>query len=287
MKSPRDGRVVCGVVSRLAVGVMVVVELLSTIGNIYHGRAVVKRTTMPAVRVLITGAAGRIGTVLAAGLRDDFALRLADREADVCDLGAVRDAVAGMDAVVHLAAVPDEAPFEELAGPNLLGAYHVFEACRIAGVRRVVFASSNHATGMYPAGAPVDASALPRPDGLYGASKVFGEALGRLYADRHGLEVVCLRIGSFRAEPTERRELSTWLSHGDCVRLVRAALTASPVGFEIVYGVSRNARAWWPVANAIGYAPVDDAEAYAARVATAGEDWPFQGGVNAGRSSRP
>jgi uronate dehydrogenase len=228
------------------------------------------------VKLLITGAAGRIGTVLRDGLRDEVEeLRLSDVvevaglaanerfvAADLADAAAVDRAVDGVDAVVHLGAVPDEASFPEVAGPNLAGAFHVFDAARRLGARRVVYASSNHATGMYPVGAPLDGSQPPRPDGIYGASKVWGEAVGRMFAERFGLEVVCLRIGSFRERPTQRRELATWLSHGDAVRLVRAALTAPDVGFEIVYGVSRNTRAWWPLTGALGYDPQDDAEAF-------------------------
>jgi uronate dehydrogenase len=244
------------------------------------------------VRVLMTGARGRIGSVLRPGLRGECEeLRLSDLEApaeltgsetfvaaDLTDAAAVARAAAGVDAVVHLGAVSDEAAFEALAGPNLHGTYHVFEACRRAGVRRVVYASSNHATGFYPVGEPLDGSYPPRPDGLYGASKVFGEALGRMYSERFGLEVVCLRIGSFRERPTEVRELSTWLSHADTVRLVRAALTAD-VRFAIVYGASANTRRWWPPDTAIGFVPQDDAEAFAG--ALDGEDYTVQGGPNA------
>jgi uronate dehydrogenase len=245
-------------------------------------------------RVLLTGAAGRIGTVLRTGLRGEFEeLRLSDLvdpgalaeaetfvAADLSDRAAVDRAVAGVDAVVHLGAVPNEAAFELIAGPNLHGAFHVFDACRRAGARRVVFASSNHATGMYPVGEPLDGTWPPRPDGLYGASKVYGEALGRMFSDRFGLEVVCLRIGSFQPRPREERELSTWLSHDDAVRLVRAALTAEPVAFEIVYGCSANTRRWWPPTNAIGYTPVDDAEAFAAELEGVGEPYSRQGGPN-------
>jgi len=243
------------------------------------------------MRVLITGAAGRIGTVLRAGL--EFDLRLTDVvepdgltadetfvPADLTDAAAVDRAVEGADAVVHLGAVPDEASFAELAGPNLHGTFHVLDACRRFGARRVVFASSNHATGMYPVGEPLDGNWLPRPDGLYGASKVWGEALGRMFAERFGLEVVCLRIGSFRPRPTQRRELATWLSHSDAVRLVHAGLTAPDVRFEIVYGVSANTRAWWPLTGALGYAPQDDAEAYAAEIESTGEEYERQGGPN-------
>src|SRR3954449_3897417 len=225
------------------------------------------------MKVLITGAAGRIGTVLRAGLRDEMEeLRLSDVveiddlaanetfvAADLSDAAAVDRAVDGVDAVVHLGAVPDEAPFAEIAGPNLHGVFHVLDACRRFGARRVVYASSNHATGMYAPGDPLDGTQPPRPDGIYGASKVWGEALGSMFADRFGLEVVCLRIGSFKPRPTQRRELATWLSHGDAVRLVHAGLTAPDVRFEIVYGVSANTRAWGPLAGALGYAPQDDA----------------------------
>ena len=241
--------------------------------------------------MLVTGARGRIGSVLRPALRGEFEeLRLSDLEppddvqgsetvavADLTDLAAVERAVAGVDAVVHLGAVPDEAPFEEIAGPNLHGAYHLFEACRRHGVKRVVYASSNHATGMYPVGEPLDMTYPPRPDGLYGASKVFGEALGRMYCDRFGLSVVCLRIGSFQPRPRERRELSTWLSHADTVRLVRAALTAD-VDFAIVYGGSANTRRWWPPDTAIGFVPEDDAEVFAD--ALDGADYAVQGGPN-------
>jgi uronate dehydrogenase len=243
-------------------------------------------------RILITGARGRIGSVLRPALREGLAeLRLSDLDevedlvapetsvpADLTDYDAVARAVEGVDAVVHLGAVPDEAPFDVLAGPNLHGTFHVFEACRRAGVRRIVYASSNHATGMYPVGEPLDGRVVPRPDGLYGASKVFGEALGRMYAERFGLRVVCLRIGSFRERPGEERELSTWLSHGDAVRLVRAALTAD-VGFAIVYGASANTRRWWPPDTEIGFVPVDDAEAFADGLPAS--SYVHQGGPNA------
>jgi uronate dehydrogenase len=242
-------------------------------------------------RVLITGARGRIASVLRPALRAGVEeLRLSDLTeiddpvapeisvaAELTDFDAVTRAVDGVDAVIHLGAVPDEAPFEQIAGPNLHGAYHVFEACRRAGVKRVVYASSSHATGMYPVGVPLDGSYPPRPDGLYGASKVFGEALGRMYVDRFGLSVVCLRIGSFQPRPRERRELSTWLSYDDAIRLFRAALTAD-VDFAVVYGGSNNTRRWWPPDTEIGFAPIDDAEVYADELD--GEDYPVQGGPN-------
>ena len=233
-------------------------------------------------RVLLTGAAGKVGSCLRSGLRDGLAeLRLSDRApisasapnetfvaAELEDFSAVMDAVSGVDAVVHLGAVPDEAGFDVIAGPNLHGVYHVFEAARRCGVRRVVFASSNHATGFYPVSARLTGREPVRPDGLYGASKAYGEALGRMYHDRFGLSVVCVRIGSFTDRPTVPRHLSTWLSPGDAVRLFRACLSAPDVGFEVVYGASANTRGWWDLSSgrALGYEPVDDAEDYAGAV---------------------
>jgi uronate dehydrogenase len=242
-------------------------------------------------RILLTGAAGRIGTAVRPVLRE-----LAD-EVVLTDLGDVPDLApgeqfacadladpapwellaAGCDAIVHLGAVPDEAAFEVLAGPNLHGAYHVYEAARRAGVRRVVVASSGRVTGFYRAGERLDGESTPRPDGLYGATKAFGEALGRMYAARFGLEVIALRIGTFLEQPATTRDLSTWLSHDDARRLVRAALTGPVDGFLALYGVSANTRAWWDLPPSLGYEPRDDAETYAADVAP-DDGIPFQGG---------
>ena len=227
---------------------------------------------------MITGAAGRIGSVLRLGLRGlAEELRLVDREelepdhdseeivrADLAELEAARAALRGAEAVVHLAGIPAEDTFERLIEANFATTYNVFEAARKEDVRRVVFASSNHATGMYPTGRRVGPDDPVRPDTLYGVSKVFGEAIGRLYADKHGLEVVCLRIGSFRERPGSWRELWTWLSHRDAVALFRASLTAPGVAFVTAYGVSANTRGWWDDTSArrLGYEPHDDAERF-------------------------
>jgi uronate dehydrogenase len=239
--------------------------------------------------VLITGAAGHIGRTACAGLAArgwkvrgldkvplDGVDGLADPPvvADVTDTDAVRRATEGVDAVVHLAGVATEAPFDEILSANIEGTFRVFDAARRAGVARVVYASSNHAVGFVPRSALVTADVPPRPDTYYGVSKVFGEALGRLMTDRYGLEVVCLRIGSWKQYPESVQELSTWISPADGVRLLAAALTAPDVGFAVVYGISANTRAWWDLApaRALGYLSVDDAEEYADRIPGADAD---------------
>jgi uronate dehydrogenase len=247
-------------------------------------------------RLLLTGAAGRIASAVRPELRalaeevvltDRVAVEHVESgerfvRAELPDPAPWGDLAAGCEAVVHLGAVPDEAAFDVLAGPNLHGAFHVLDAARRAGVRRVVLASSGRATGFYRVDERLDGEATPRPDGLYAATKAFAEALGRMYADRFGLEVVALRIGTFVERPMTERDLSTWLSPGDARRLVRAALTGPVEGFLAVYGVSANARGWWDLPPALGYVPQDDAEAYAGAVEP-GDGIPFQGGPNTAR----
>jgi uronate dehydrogenase len=224
--------------------------------------------------IVITGASGLIGGVLAGGLSGD--LRLLDLhpkngvdELDLRDLTGVERAFDGVEKVVHLGAISSEAPFEDILDHNIKTTYNVYEAARRKGVRRVVFASSNHAIGMYPRSERIDAEVPVRPDSYYGVSKAFGEALGRLYAEKWGLEVACIRIGTVNKEnrPLTVRHLSTWLSHRDCVDLFRACLEAE-LTFEIVYGVSRTTRSWWDMrpAEALGYAPQDDCDDYADNV---------------------
>jgi uronate dehydrogenase len=242
-------------------------------------------------RLLLTGAAGGIATAVRPVLRElAEEVVLTDRAApaglvagerfvpaDLADPGPWSALADGCDAVLHLGAVADEAAFDVLAGPNLHGAFHVYEGARQAGVRRVVAASSGRATGFYATEERLDGDATPRPDGLYAATKAFSEALGRMYADRFGLEVVALRIGTFEERPRTTRDLSTWLSHDDARRLVRAALTGPVDAFVCVYGVSANTRGWWDLPSSLGYVPRDDAEAFADDVEPP-DGIPFQGG---------
>ncbi|HZX38278.1 MAG TPA: NAD(P)-dependent oxidoreductase [Streptomyces sp.] len=250
---------------------------------------------MPAPRtVLLTGAAGGLGTLMRGLLPAyGYELRLFDATpiegvpdavtADLADKAALRQAVRGVDAIVHLAGISLEAPFEKILRSNIEGTYNLYEAAREEGVGRIVFASSNHAVGFTPrpqGEAPFPPEALipidtpRRPDTYYGLSKGFGEDLAQLYWDLHGLETVSVRIGSCFMEPTSVRMLSVWMSPGDGARLFHAALTAEGVGHAVVYGSSANTRLWWDLstARALGYEPQDDSEQYAEKlVAELGE----------------
>jgi uronate dehydrogenase len=172
----------------------------------------------------------------------------------------------GVDAVVHLGGISTDGPFEPILQANIVGSYHLYEAARQHGVRRVVFASSNHVTGFYRQDEVVSPLTPMRPDGHYGLSKAFGENLARFYFDRYGIESVCLRIGSSFPEPKNRRMLATWLSYDDLERLVVASLTTPVVGCSVVYGMSDNTRTWWDntPAQHLGFRPRDSSEPFRA-----------------------
>ena len=195
-------------------------------------------------RILLTGAAGGLGTALRERLKANCnVLRLSDRldfgpagereevaVADLADADAVMSMMQGVDAIVHLGGVSVESPFNPILQANIIGAYNLYEAARKQGVKRVVFASSNHVTGFYKQSETITADQPARPDGLYGLSKAFGEDLSRLYFDRYGIETACVRIGSSFPEPRDRRMLATWLSFDDLHRLITACLTTSCSG---------------------------------------------------------
>lgn len=245
---------------------------------------------MPIETVLITGAAGRIGGFLRPRLRapgrrlrllDVVAVSTVDDgeeavTASVTDESAMHAACLGVDAVVHLGGIAGEADWPDILHTNIHGTWCVLDAARAAGVQRVVLAGSNHAVGFVARRAePLPDDEFPRPDTYYGVSKVTMEALASLYADRHGMDVVCLRIGTCRDRPHDARALSTWLSPDDAGRLVEAALTVPSPGFRVVWGVSANTRRWWSTAggDAIGYHPVDDAEEYPSAVPDEAEEY--------------
>ena len=236
-------------------------------------------------RLLLTGAAGGLGKVLRTNLKPyTRAMRLSDiapmepageaEEVVPCDLAdkrAVDRLVQGCDAIVHLGGVSVERPFEEILEANIRGVFHVYEGARRHGVRRVVFASSNHVIGFHAQGELLDAGSPRRPDSYYGLSKSYGEDLSRFYFDRYGIETACLRIGSSFPEPKDRRMLVTWLSYRDLTELVRCCLFAPRLGHTIVYGASANRDRWWDnvLAAHIGFVPRDTSEPFRAKVQSA------------------
>jgi uronate dehydrogenase len=231
--------------------------------------------------ILMTGAAGGVARMLRPLMRADYRLRLSDRapvrdrspgeewaSADLTDFDAVLRAVKGVDGILHLGGFSVEGSWPQIHEANIVGAYHVFEAARQAGVKRLVFASSNHAIGFYRRDETIGHDVTPRPDTRYGVSKVFGEALASLYAFKYGAEVLSIRIGNVEEKPLDVRRLSIWISPRDLYQFVRIGLERPGIRHEIVYGVSATSRAWWDNANAkrLGYAPQDRADDYAAEV---------------------
>ena len=236
-------------------------------------------------RLLLTGAAGGLGKVLRQRLAPfTRVLRVSDRVdlgaanpgeevvgCDLSDKGAVHQLVEGVDAVVHFGGVSVETRFEPILQSNIVGVFNLYESVRKHGVKRVVFASSNHVTGYYKQSETIGVDAPMRPDGLYGVSKCFGESLSRFYFDRHGIETVCLRIGSSFPTPRDRRMLATFLSYDDLVELVRCALFTPKVGHTVIFGVSDNSRKWWDNSKAahLGFKPRDTADRHREGVETA------------------
>jgi uronate dehydrogenase len=186
-------------------------------------------------------------------------------QADIAQMDQVAPLLEGADMVVHFGAIVDEKSFEDLLGPNYIGAYNVWEAAHRHGVRRVVYASSIHAVGLCETNRGIDTDEPHRPDTFYGLAKCFSEDLGRMYWEKRGIEAVCLRILSCTPEPQNVRALGTWLSYRDMVQLVVRAVETPTVGFTVAYGVSNNTRA--PVSNHkvgfLGYKPQDNAEDWA------------------------
>lgn len=233
-------------------------------------------------KLVLTGAAGRLGSYLreplskmadelvSTDIADDIGKLYPGEsyvQADLADMPAMMDLLKGADMVVHFGAFVDEGPFEQLLGPNFIGAYNIWEAAYQNGLRRVVYASSIHAVGMHKKTDFIGIDALPRPDTFYGLAKCFAENLGSMYWDKRQLESVCLRILSC-AQVTNPRAVGSWLSYDDLIQLVQRAIDTPVTGFSLVYGVSNNDRA--PVDNAkaahLGYRPKDNAEQFAEKI---------------------
>lgn len=252
------------------------------------------------MKVLMTGAAGGVGTFLrplllkACGetyLSDlqpvkDLQPGEHFRAADLSDPTAVQAAVHGMDAIIHLGGQSVEAAWDVVLDANIKGTYHLFEAARQAGVSRIVFASTNHVVGFYERDQVIDSNVKVRPDSRYGVSKAFGEALGALYACKHGIRVTNLRIGNVGLLPLDKRRLSIWIHPEDLMQLIWIGLTHEAIENEVLYGASDNARSWWDNSRAVqlGYQPKHQSEQFAAQIlASEQADDPiaekFQGGT--------
>lgn len=232
-------------------------------------------------KLVLTGAAGRLGSYLREPLThlceelvstdiDDVGKLYPGEtfiQADLASMDDMMRVIDGADMVVHMGAFVDEGPFEQLLGPNFVGSYNVWEAAYKHGVRRVIYASSIHAVGMYPKNEFIDTEVPHRPDTFYGLAKCFTEDLGRMYWEKRGLESVHMRILSC-AQVNNPRALGSWLSYDDLIHLVTRCIDTPVTGFAIIYGVSNNDRA--PVDNAkaafLGYRPKDNAEEFAATV---------------------
>jgi uronate dehydrogenase len=238
------------------------------------------------MKVLITGGAGRIGTKLRRELASAFDLiRTFDRVpvadpgpgeesvvGDLGDMAALEAAMAGMDGVVHLAAIPNEQPWEVMLRTNVIGTWNVYEAAFRSGVRRVVFGSSNHAVGFYPRTTRIGSDVPCRPDSRYGLTKCWGEDVGSLYADKYGVRSLHIRIGNAMGPPGNLRALALWISTRDLAQLVTIGLTHPDIHNTIVYGISDNAAGWYDnsVAHALGYRPEDRSQDHV-EAAMAGE----------------
>jgi len=231
--------------------------------------------------ILMTGATGGVGTFLRKELANRYRLRLSDKRpitnvsdgesfmpGDCASLDDMLRATDGVDGIIHLGGYSVEGPWEALLESNIIGTYNLYEAARRNGVKRVIFATSNHAMGFYKRTDRIDHTAYPKPDGRYGLSKMFGEGVASLYADKYGVSSLCIRIGNVAMQPIDVRRLSIWISPRDLAQLIGIGLEHPDIGFEIVYGASDNARGWWDNTNAhrLGYRPHDRSEDYAAEV---------------------
>ncbi|MEM9439833.1 MAG: NAD(P)-dependent oxidoreductase [Pseudomonadota bacterium] len=250
----------------------------------------------------MTGAAGGVGTMIRPLVRrlaselvlsdlveiDDLVENEVSMAADLTDLSAMERLLEGADGLIHLGGQSIEADWDTVLQANIIGLHNIYEAARRQHCNRIFFATTNHVVGYYRRQQTIDHRVTPRPDSRYGASKAFGEAFGRLYADKHGLRILNVRIGNVGEKPLDIRRLAIWISPRDLTQLIQIGLTHPDLHYEIVYGASRNVRAWWDNSNAyrLGYKPEDEAEAYAEIAHQASSENPddpitaqFQGGT--------
>ena len=256
--------------------------------------------------LLFTGAGGILGRWLRPRLVErygsvrssdvvEFGPALSGEEivtAELADFDAVEKMCCGVGRIVHFGGISYETTFDKILPSNILGTYNLFEAARRHGAGPIVYASSNHAIGFYTRDDRLDTEVRTRPDSLYGVSKAFGEDLASMYFDKYGIQSASLRIGTARPDPQDIRQLSTWQSYEDLLRMIEACFASSNLGRTILYGVSNNDRSWWNNATAaqVDYRPQDNAETFAPTVMPDGDtrdlDAPevkYQGGVFASK----
>lgn len=254
------------------------------------------------MKVVMTGAAGGVATMIRpylgkivselvlSDLKDIDDLRPGETSvpADLTDLASMKQLLKDADGLIHLGGQSVEGSWDQVLNANIIGLHNTYEAARMQGCKRVIFATTNHVVGFYRRQQTIDHRVMPRPDSRYGASKAFGEALGRLYADKHGFHILNIRIGNVGDKPLDTRRLSIWVSPSDLCQLIKIGLIHPDLHFEVVYGASRNARAWWDNSNAyrLGYQPEDRAEDFAEIAHAASNAQPedsitaqFQGGT--------
>jgi len=231
------------------------------------------------MRLVMTGAAGGVATMIRPYMRKlATELVLSDRDeisdlvdnerstpADLTDPAAMEALLDGADGLIHLGGQSVEGDWDTVLNSNIIGLYNIYEAARVKGCNRIIFATTNHVVGYYRRQQIIDHTAMPRPDSRYGVSKAFGEALGRMYADKHGLRFLNIRIGNVGDKPLDVRRLAIWISPRDLSQLIGIGLTHPDLHFDVVYGASKNVRSWWDNSNAyrLGYNPQDEAEDYA------------------------
>lgn len=253
-------------------------------------------------KILLTGAAGGVGRAIRPMLGEiaeqvvisdiseihDIGPKETFIRCDLADAAGVARLVEGVDGIIHLGGVSVERKFDLILQGNIVGVYNLYEAARHSGKPRIVFASSNHVVGYYRRDQRIDNTVVPKPDSLYGVSKVFGEAIASLYFEKFGQETLSVRIGSCFEKPANTRMLATWLSYRDFLSLCRRAFAAPKIGHTVVYGVSANDEQWWDNGNAafLGWKPEDSSAKWRVEIeAAAGKEDPtdpaviYQGGA--------
>lgn len=236
-------------------------------------------------KLLVTGASGGMATgirpmlteiaetVVVSGRREITNLlpHEESRVAPLDDAAALSLAMKDCDGVIHLGGYSIEGPFKPILDANISGVVNLYQAAQANGQPRIVFASSNHVVGFYQQSETIDSTAIPRPDSLYGASKVFGESIARLYFEKMGQETAILRLGSCFDKPTDHRMLATYMSYRDFVGFCGSVFQVETLGCPIVYGMSQNERSFWDnsAAEFLGWKPQDSADGYIAEVQAA------------------